>query len=363
MRLGDVEGRPVKSVNGFVNILRPGESPHEKQPGFVFGTIQSDHEQVVKIACNADWWMEVRLNSELICSTMEKGNEGKVLTERVLDLPLKKGGNLLAVKVLSGKGGWSVTFASPAELPGLLDPRQAGNCIDLALETGGKEVACERLTLQPVWRVPLLGGFPWETGEESWLGAKPDFALESANVTSFFDKLPDSTKFWSGNRDLSAEGWMRCDDRRLYLFLRVLDNNNVPGADPAELAEMDSLQIGIAKDGTTAFDLYRIGQMGNAEVIRKEAPSLDKPGSFDVVPPDAIAAHIARAEGATFYRIAMDRRLVGDGIFRFNLLVNDNDDGYRKQFITWSSGLGLSRDSSLWQSLILTEPGTVGRRQ
>ncbi|HET6406674.1 MAG TPA: hypothetical protein VFG14_02245, partial [Chthoniobacteraceae bacterium] len=330
----------------------------EKRPGFVFGAIQSERDQVVKIACNADWWMELRLNGELICSTMEKGNEGKVLSERVLELPLKKGSNLLALKVLSGKGGWSVTFASPAELPGLLDPRQAGNAIDLALEADEKNVACERVTLQPVRRVSLLGGFPWADGDASGLGAKPDFALEGANVTNLFEKLPDSTKFWSGNRDLSAEGWMRCDDRRLYLFIRVLDNKNIPGSDPAKFTESDSLQIGVAREGAGTPDFYRVGQIGGATVIRKEASEAGE--RLEDVPNGSIDARVVRTDGETFYRIAVDRCLAGEGIFRLNVLVEDNDDGYRKQFTTWASGLGASRDSHLWENLILTESGTAG---
>lgn len=356
VRLGNGDGRSVKAIGGRVEMLGQGEAPREKQPGFVFGTISSDRDQVVKIACNADWWMELRLNGDLICSTMDKGNEGKVLSERVVELPLKKGTNLLAAKVLSGKGGWSVTFASPGELPGLLDPRLAANAIDLTVEADGKEMARERVTLKPVRRVSLLGGFPWEDGDANGLGAKPDLALEGANVTNLFDKLPDSTKFWSGNRDLSAEGWMRCDDRRLYLLIRVLDNKNI--TDAAKLAESDSLQIGVAREGAAAPDFYRIGQVGGVTVIRKEAGE-----SLEDVPGGIIDARVVRTEGETFYRIAMDRRLSGEGVFRLNVLVDDNDDGYRKQFATWASGLGAVRNPKLWEPLILSEAGTAGGPQ
>lgn len=355
IRLGHAEGRLVKATSGRVEMLRPGEAPKEKKPGFVFGAIQSDRDRIVKIACNADWWMELRLNGELICSTMERGNEGKVLSERVLELPLKKGTNLLAAKVLSGKGGRSITFASPAELPSLLNPRLASNAIDLTVEAGGKELARELVALQAVRRVPLLGGFPWQDGETNGLDAKPDFALEASNVTNLFDKLPDSSKFWSGNSDLSAEGWIRCDDRRLYLLIRVLDSKNFPGTDPTKLAESDSVEIGVAREGAVAPDYYRIGQIGGVTVIRKEVGE-----RLDDVPDGSVDARVVRTEGETFYRIAVDRRLPGEGIFRLNILVDDNDDGYRKQVSSWASGPGALRNHNLWGSFILAEPRAAG---
>jgi hypothetical protein len=54
--------------------------------------------------------------------------------------------------------------------------------------------------------------------------------------------------------------------------------------------------------------------------------------------------------------VALDRSQVGDGIFRLNVLVNDNDDGYRKQYMQWTKGLGESRDPSLWDQFILKAP-------
>jgi len=46
-----------------------------------------------------------------------------------------------------------------------------------------------------------------------------------------------------------------------------------------------------------------------------------------------------------------------------NVLVDDNDDGYRKQFATWASGLGAVRNPKLWEPLILSEAGTAGGPQ
>jgi hypothetical protein len=62
---------------------------------------------------------------------------------------------------------------------------------------------------------------------------------------------------------------------------------------------------------------------------------------------------VERIGQGTLYRVSLDRAMVGNGIFRLNFLINDNDDGYRKQFMEWTHGLGESQDPTLWQQFIL----------
>lgn len=355
----DIRGRNVEPVNGVINLLRPGELPREKRPGFVFGTVQSDRDQVVRIACTADWWMELRLNGEIICSTMENGNEGKTLAERPLDLPLKKGTNLVSVKILGGKGGWSVALASPSELPALLDPRKPVDCIDLSLLASGREIARERLALHPVRPVAPIGAQDWAGPKEGWPSSKPDFVLEGANVVNFFDKLPDSSKFWHGDSDLSAKAWIRSDDRRLYLFVWVQDDKDITGTDPAKLSAADSLEVGISAESNMSSSdsrptlIYTIGRIDGKTVISRDSPSQEKAKTImEATGPD-ISARVERSEQGTFYRISLDRALVGSGVFRLNFLIHDNDDGYPKQLIEYTKGLAETLDPSLWQEFIL----------
>lgn len=347
-RLGDQPGRMVKATpGGFINLLPPGEAPREKRAGYILGTVRAERDETVRVACNADWWMEFRLNGALICSTMESGNEGRVLTERILDVPLKKGDNLIAIKVLGGKGGWSVTLPPPAALPALLDPRRSGDFVDLSLaDEAGKEIARERLAIEPVLRVSRVAGqgaFPVLPD------GPPVFSLESAHVTNHFDKLPDSTKFWQGPDDLSAEGWLGGDDLHLYLLVQVRDSEDRPATETAQLAESDSLLLAVARG--EAVGMYRVGRVGEKTVVVPE-----NPGSSA----DGIAATVERTPGATVYRITLDRRLVGDGVFRLNIAANDNDAGYSKQFISWTGGLGETVDPALWKNVILAEPMKPG---
>ena len=349
-----IRGRNVEPVNGAINLLRPGELPREKRPGFVFGTVQSDRDQVVRIACTADWWMEVRLNGEIICSTLETGNEGKSLAERLLDLPLKKGANLLSLKILGGKGGWSVAMASPSELPALLDPRKPVDCIDLSLLAGGREIASERLALHPVRPVAPIGAQDWTGPKELWASSKPDFVLEGANVVNFFDKLPDSSKFWQGDSDLSAKAWTRCDDRRLYLFVWVRDDKDFTGTNPVKLSDADSLELGISADSKPVPNLYSIGRINGKTVISRESSSQAKGKTILEASGPEISAQVEREDQGTFYRISLDRALAGSGVFRLNFLIRDNDDGYPKQLAEYTKGLAETPDPSLWQELILS---------
>lgn len=337
-------GRVIESRKGFVNLLLPGELPREKRAGFVFGSVTSDRDQTVRIGCIADWWMQARLNGELIGSTLKEGNQGMTLTERVLELPLKQGRNLLAFKILSGKGGWSLTLASPGELPALLDPRKAADCIDLSLDADGKTLATERLGLRPVRRVSTGGTPEWNDPVESWTARAPDFVLEGAHVTNLFDKLPDSSRFWQGDHDLSAKAWLYADDRHVYLAVLVADDRDFPGASP----EADSLRVGIAKDPSI--------QIKDTIVIPSIHTIGRKPDGRPVSSPETRARVELGARG-TFYLAAFDRALAGDGVFRLNFLVNDNDDGYRKQFIELAKGLEAETHPETWPQLILGPRG------
>ena len=353
-------GRSVQPVNSSIALLRPGESPREKRPGFVFATVHSDIDQVIHIGCAADFWMEFFVNGKVVCSTMDKGNGSTSANERIIELPLKKGENLLAVKVLSGKGGWSLSVIPPSQLSAILDPGKANNCIDLSLEADGKVLARERLACRPVRSIALLENVKRSGPKEEWLKLTPDFSLENANVTNLYDKAQDRSKWWQGSNDLSATAWIRSDNGRVYLLVWVLDDKDVTGTNPEKMSESDSLQLavtsnapGSSPDAKPSVDLYTIGRVNGKTTIFKETSSrgLAK-GLVDAASPE-IQAEVERSDAGTFYRISLDRSVTGSGVFGLNFLVNDNDDGYRKQYIQWVGGLGEALNPSLWQQFIL----------
>lgn len=351
--IGQARGRQVTALKGVIGLLQPGELPREKRAGLVLGTVQSDRPQTLRIGVAADWWMEFRVNGQLVCDTLEKGNGSLGVTERLLDIPLKEGSNLLAFKVLSGRGGWSLTLASPSQLPSLLDPRKANNCIDLVLRSQDKVLARERLALLPVQRIAAVAQQKWDDPLERWESSPHDLDLGAVQVINLFDKQPDRSKWWQGVDDLSATGWMRCDQRRLYLVLRVLDDKDMTGAEPEKIRWFDCLRVAISRDGKT-MDEYSIGRMGTTAAVYKEQSTRGLAKGQVDAKAEEIQVQVERQPKQTIYRVALDRTMVGDGAFRLNLLVNDNDEGYRKQFLLYSDDHANMGNPPGWRQFILS---------
>ena len=356
----NVAGRQVQPVNHAISLLRKGEPPANRRAGFVFGTVHSDRDQVVRVGCTADWWLELRLNGQIVCDTMKTGNGSVTLTERIVYLPLKAGDNLLAAKVLSGQSGWHLDLALPDELPALIDPRKGNNCIDVTLRSAGRVMARERLAIRPVKRVAPLDRMKWDDPVEKWQAIPGDFVLGSAHVSNLYEKMPDNSKWWQGEKDLSATAWMRCDDQRVYLLVWVLDDKDVTGNEPEKMGEFDSLEIGVCREGRTP-DLYTIGRVDGRVAVYREASSDRTPKGLLPAGSRAIHADVQRSGGGTLYRVAFDRNMVGDKVVGLNFLVNDNDAGYRKQFIESTTGLGFDVNPSLWQQFVLTAPTQPSR--
>jgi hypothetical protein len=69
----------------------------------------------MRLGMAADWWMEVHVNGQKTYSTLKGGNKVNTFlpSDHVFDFPTKKGKNLIAVKVLSGSGGWKFVCGVP----------------------------------------------------------------------------------------------------------------------------------------------------------------------------------------------------------------------------------------------------------
>jgi hypothetical protein len=64
---------------------------------------------------SADWWMEANLNGSKILSTIPEGNVSHLFIpdDHIVELPVRAGRNLLAVKVLAGSNGWRFVCGKP----------------------------------------------------------------------------------------------------------------------------------------------------------------------------------------------------------------------------------------------------------
>ena len=79
-----------------------------KDPGMLYNEFHSDRDRLVAIGFGADWYMDIYLNGQPVLSTMDGGNMKKPISSanHFAFLPVRKGRNLLAVKVLSGSENW-----------------------------------------------------------------------------------------------------------------------------------------------------------------------------------------------------------------------------------------------------------------
>lgn len=87
----------------------------EKSQALLFNVFESDETGVMHLGMAADWWMEIFLNGVQIYENLARGNVSQAFTpdDIVLDIPVEKGRNILAVRVLSGSKGWRFVCGQP----------------------------------------------------------------------------------------------------------------------------------------------------------------------------------------------------------------------------------------------------------
>ena len=92
-----------------------GGHVQEKTQAILYNVFKSDAAGIMHVGLSADWWMEVFMNGELIYENLARGNPSKAFTpdDVVLDIPVEKGRNVLAVRVLAGSAGWRFVCGQP----------------------------------------------------------------------------------------------------------------------------------------------------------------------------------------------------------------------------------------------------------
>jgi DUF1680 family protein len=77
---------------------------------YCFLEYESECDEVIPVIFSADWWTCWFVNGNKVFDNHTTGGNGGAWVDRVnkVDLPLRKGKNLIAVRVTSGSGGWSL---------------------------------------------------------------------------------------------------------------------------------------------------------------------------------------------------------------------------------------------------------------
>ncbi|MCL1888670.1 MAG: hypothetical protein FWF96_07360 [Kiritimatiellaeota bacterium] len=227
--LGGVAGLDLASAaNGMIDLAAHGGGIREKAPVLLFAEIGAAADGQYRMGAASDWWMEWFVNGKPVYDTLEKGNVGgrARITDHTFDLPLNKGKNIIAVRVLSGSQGWKIRGGGPVELDKIGAIGNPDRLVNIILKSPeGVLLAQEFAPVQ--WRRRAAD----ENPAAPWRGLPPDIEFFD-DVENFFVAEPDASKWWRGRDDLSAAAWFRADEENLIVRLLVTDDIHRPPATP-----------------------------------------------------------------------------------------------------------------------------------
>ncbi|WP_205857143.1 sugar-binding protein, partial [Phytoactinopolyspora endophytica] len=163
---------------------------------------------------------------------------------------------------------------------------------------------------------------------------------------------------YAGADDLSGTVAVTWDDENLYLSAEITDDTHAQDApETAGIWAGDSIQLS-AQAGTPgeagSWYQYGLALRGEDVLVHKWSSTDGSTGS--VVDADAA---INRSGTTTTYEIALpwDTHLApidpDHGMLAFSMLVNDNDEGSRKGYIEWGSGIGSGQNAALFNPIRL----------
>ncbi len=180
----------------------------------------------------------------------------------------------------------------------------------------------------------------------------PDFMLADADhVVNYFMNDPASlSKNWGGPDDLSAKVWLTPTDDGLRVTVHVTDDVHQQRKGAGRLWQMDSIQIGVAALKQDGF--YEIGAALHEDGALLKKVFVNPPGArLDV---QTVKTDIQRDGQTTRYDLTVPWRVFGEdrpsGV-RFNVVINDADEGAREGLIRISPGIDEKKDPNLFPIL------------
>ena len=110
--------RPVSLSGNRLDVGSLLEGAQEGRAAYLLTTMSADTACEVEFGAGADFFMKWWVNGKVVCDTMATGNRNRPPTafDHRFKARLKAGGNLLAVKVVSGPEGFALAACGPREL-------------------------------------------------------------------------------------------------------------------------------------------------------------------------------------------------------------------------------------------------------
>ncbi len=223
-----VRGISAVLQNRRIDFEKLGGNMRERETALLFATVDSPREQTVRIGASADWWMQWAVNGQVVYDTLDRGNGGGYsITDHMFEMPLKQGRNLLVVKVQSGSQGWKLYMGSPGQVAQALNPTLIPQ-VNWVMQSDRLPPARHAVRVElgePVAALPTSVSNPAEL--RAWQTLPVDFVLPETGLRNFYEKQPDSSRWWQGPDDLSAVGWVRQVGGMVHVVVQVRDDKHV----------------------------------------------------------------------------------------------------------------------------------------
>ena len=310
-----VKGIDVLVTNDTINLSKLGNGSVEKDPAILLTTLYVPQDTILKVGAGADWWMAWYCNGQRVFDTLATGNNGA--SDRLkytFDLPLKAGNNTIGCVVLSGSGGWSVTYGTEKQIAitnsGGIDPDR----LVCKLLKDGKQLTEQVIPLD-IER-PTVARKDLGVDMNAWQLTEPVAVLDSLSVTNLFEKFPDSSKWYKGEADLSGTVWVNSEGDKVTFAVAVRDDKFSPPASTDKLTDGDSIELRLTDDAGKILLQVAEGLVNDKPVMKQTLTNV----------PGAQAA-ISRHNDLTFYCITVPRSLVGNLPAKMTVKLLDND-GY-----------------------------------
>ncbi|GAT32617.1 hypothetical protein TSACC_21016 [Terrimicrobium sacchariphilum] len=293
----------------------------EWRPGTAFAYIDSPTATELRCAASPDFWMTWFVNGKkLYDTTTDRVHGGGDFGSHTFTLPLHAGRNTIAVTGFSGSGGWVVDYAGPKELAiftsGGVDPDR----LTVSIQSAGQQIARTDIPFQVQGPVPPLGDIANPDQPAGWLPLEPFALLGSSELTNLWVKEPDQSRWYTGEKDLSAIVWTRQTTESLHIFLSVMDDRMTAASTSDQLPQNDAVRLVLAgADGKPVLD-------ATGGLVNGSAASIgSKEATFAIQREESTS--IARIT----YHITIAKSSLPSQPLRLNLSVLDNDAGYLKQ--------------------------------
>jgi len=214
----------VGAVVGNVLNLEPlGQGHAERKQAICFSKITVEQDTEAEVGIAADYWLEFYVNGKKVLDTLAAGNGGDyVILTHVITIHLNKGDNFLAVRVLSGSGGWKLVSGGPQAVAAARRAR-AGTVDAAIVELHNGQAMTARESVRLVMLPPLA----LASKDTPWDKQPTDATIE--HVGNYFLKQPDQSKWYHGPADLSGKVWLRAtSDGGMIIAVAVRDDLDMP---------------------------------------------------------------------------------------------------------------------------------------